>query len=352
MASISVQRHAGFRERFPQRGHEGVQMGAGGDLRDDAAEADMFLHRGGDGVGQQLVPRTIPTPVSSQDDSMPRTKGSLCWVRFMGGLLPGAGACVSGVGGAEPEAHDQGVDAVAVVPGPDVDLFEAEAEVQLLGPGVVRPDFQEHVVGVAQPAFPDEFGQQCRADALAFLLRHDGDGLDVRDRLDAHQPGVAHDVPGALGHQVAARLRLRQLIEEHLQRPGVHREQPALQFVHDRDVRRGHVPQRHPARQGSRARRPGRSQRPLPGTGDLGVGLAQVERGGVQQLLPRGEPGERKLAQRERLGLPRAELGDGLDDVGVDPGPGTVDREVRQVSGETDVWAVQQLAGAARRPSA
>ena len=33
----------------------------------------------------RVVPRTMPTPVSSQEDSMPSTSG---WVRFMVGLLP------------------------------------------------------------------------------------------------------------------------------------------------------------------------------------------------------------------------------------------------------------------------
>ena len=36
----------------------------------------------------RAVPRTMPTPVSSQEDSMPSTSG---WVRFMVGLLPLAG---------------------------------------------------------------------------------------------------------------------------------------------------------------------------------------------------------------------------------------------------------------------
>ena len=138
------------------------------------------------------VPRTIPTPVSSQEDSMPSTSG---W-----GAVHGA-VCFLGAGRArsrfrepgELEPHDQGVDAVAVVPAPDVDLFEAEAAVELLRPGVVRPDLQQHILGAAPPAFRDELGEQGGADALAFLLGHDGDGLDVRDRLDAHQPGVAHD---------------------------------------------------------------------------------------------------------------------------------------------------------------
>ena len=35
------------------RGHEGLEVGAGGDLRDHAAEAHVLLHGGGDLVGQQ-----------------------------------------------------------------------------------------------------------------------------------------------------------------------------------------------------------------------------------------------------------------------------------------------------------
>ena len=129
----------------------------------------------------RCVPRTIPTPVSSQEDSMPRTRGPVL------GAVHGRSASVGSVGrewlgGAEPEPHDQGVDAVAVIAAADVDLFEPETAVELLGTGIVGPDFQQHVLGAAPPAFPDEFGQQRGADPLAFLLGHDGDGLDVRDR--------------------------------------------------------------------------------------------------------------------------------------------------------------------------
>ena len=48
-----LQRHAGVGQRLPQGGDEGVEVGAGGDLRDHPAEADVLLHRGGHGVGQQ-----------------------------------------------------------------------------------------------------------------------------------------------------------------------------------------------------------------------------------------------------------------------------------------------------------
>ena len=46
------------------------------------------------------------------------------------------------------------------------------------------------------------------------------------------------------------------------------------------------------------------SQGTLPGSGHLGVGFAQVQRAGVQELFPRCEPGECELAQREGFRLP------------------------------------------------
>ena len=46
--------HSGFLERRGKRRDEGVEMGAGGDLGNDAAEAHVLFHGGGHGVDQQL----------------------------------------------------------------------------------------------------------------------------------------------------------------------------------------------------------------------------------------------------------------------------------------------------------
>lgn len=51
-------------------------MGPAGHLWDDA-EARVLLNTARDGVDGSVLPRTIPTPVSSHEVSMPRTIGSL-----------------------------------------------------------------------------------------------------------------------------------------------------------------------------------------------------------------------------------------------------------------------------------
>ena len=334
------QRHAGLVQRLPEGGHERVEVGAGGDLGDHAAEADVFVHGGGHGVGQQGGPPDDPDAGLVAGGLDAEDQRLACWVRFMGGLLPWAARSV--VRGVQPEPHDEGVDAVAVVAATDMDLFEPEAAVELLGPGVVRPDLQQNVLGVAPPAFPDELGEQGRADAHALVFGHDGDGLDVRDRLDAHQPGVAHDPAVEFRDEVAAGLGLGQFVEEHLQRPRVHREEPALQLMDGRDVRCRHVPQRHRRPAAWTARPPG-SQRTLPGAGHLGVGLPQVQRGGVQQPLPAVSRARANWPSESASGCRSLNPGTALTTSGVYPGPGTVDRQVREVRGESHVRAVQQL---------
>lgn len=47
------ERYVRLRERLVQGRDEGVEVGAGGDLGNDPAEADVFVHGGGHGVRQQ-----------------------------------------------------------------------------------------------------------------------------------------------------------------------------------------------------------------------------------------------------------------------------------------------------------
>ena len=287
------ERHSRLREGLLEGGDERVEVGAGGDLGDHAAEADVFVHGGRDGVRQQggspddADAGFVAGGLDAEHERLGAVHGrpaSVGWgLRFAGQLEP----------------HDQGVDAVSVVAGPDVDLFEAEAQVELLGPGVVRPDLEQHVLGVPAPAFRDQLGEQGRADALAFLLGHHGDGLDVRDRFDAHEPGIAHDPAVHLRHEVAAGIRLRQLVVEHLQRPGIHGKEPEFQGVDGGDVRGVHVPQGDPP--GSRTARsaltghasgvraPGRRIRA--GTGGWSPGAVPPRRAGrVRTGRARGPP--------------------------------------------------------------
>src|SRR4051794_14445368 len=144
----------------------------------------------------RVVPRTMPTPVSSQEVSMPRTSGSSAM-----GVVSLYGGC--GVG----QAHHQGVHvARLVVAAPEPDRLEAEALVELLGADVVDPALQHHFGALEGGGGLQQFGQQLPAEARAPLVAGDGDGLDVSQvpgRGEARvpdQPAVA-----VLGDDVAAR---------------------------------------------------------------------------------------------------------------------------------------------------
>ena len=189
-----------------------------------------------------VVPRTIPTPVSSQEDSIPSTRGWKVpgWAALGWFMWP---EWFSRDSFSQCQPHDQGVRAVAVVPPSDVDLLEAEPHVQCLRAGIVRTDLQEHFHSTPPSGFLDQFRQDGGANPLAFEFGHDGDRLDVRDRLDAHQPGVGHDLSVSLSHHVAAGFNLGKFIEEHLHRPRVHRKEPAFEDLDGGNVVSGHVTQ-------------------------------------------------------------------------------------------------------------
>jgi hypothetical protein len=58
------------------RRHHGLEVGSARDLGDDAAEAACSSTLLATVSTRRVCPRTMPTPVSSQDVSMPRTRGS------------------------------------------------------------------------------------------------------------------------------------------------------------------------------------------------------------------------------------------------------------------------------------
>ena len=56
--------------------HHRLEVGARGDLGYDATETRVLLHRDATASASRVWPRTMPTPVSSQEVSMPSTRGS------------------------------------------------------------------------------------------------------------------------------------------------------------------------------------------------------------------------------------------------------------------------------------
>src|SRR5687767_9325765 len=94
----------------------------------------------------RVVPRTTPTPVSSQEVSIPSTSGSSAI--DLGSLyaVPVDGARRVHRGGRIGQSHHQGVHVPRlVVAAPHADGLEAEALVELLGPDVVHPALQQHL---------------------------------------------------------------------------------------------------------------------------------------------------------------------------------------------------------------
>src|SRR3954449_10307177 len=125
----------------------------------------------------RVVPRTMPTPVSSQEVSMPRTRGSSAIdLGSSFGCRHRGGAAVGCCG----QSHDQGVHiARLVVAAAEPDGLEAEALVELLGADVVDPALQHHFGALEGGRGPQQLGQQHRAESGAPVVTGDGDRLDV-----------------------------------------------------------------------------------------------------------------------------------------------------------------------------
>src|SRR5690606_39898684 len=116
---------------------------------------------------RSVVPRTMPTPVSSQEVSMPRTSGSSRMsVMNLGSLSTVEGGRVRAVAvGRHAQAHHQGVDVPRlVVAAPDADRLEAEALVELLGAHIVHPALEQHLGALERGRGPQQLGEQPGAE--------------------------------------------------------------------------------------------------------------------------------------------------------------------------------------------
>ena len=74
--------HAGRVQRAVHGRDHRLEVGPAGDLGHHPAEPRVLVDAGRDRVGEQLEPRTMPTPVSSQEVSMPSTGAAVIVGQF------------------------------------------------------------------------------------------------------------------------------------------------------------------------------------------------------------------------------------------------------------------------------
>src|SRR5690349_10049615 len=136
------------------------------------------------------VPRTMPTPVSSQDDSIPRTIGAPAVRALPTGLLTASSSQPHGA------LKDEGVEASAVIPRAPRDLGEALRHVEADGGLVGCGDLQDHALCPRDPRLLDGPREKRGPDALP--AGNGGDG-------DAGQIGhLSHDADGDVAHEATA----------------------------------------------------------------------------------------------------------------------------------------------------
>src|SRR6478735_1259861 len=133
---------------------------------------------------RRVWPRTMPTPVSSQEVSIPRTSGS----SVMGGRRGGAG------GAGEPAAHHQRLGPVTVVVGTHVDDAELAGDVEAEGGGVGHAHLQQHARGTV--GVDEQLVEQARGDAAAARVGAYADPQQVDDVARGHRDRVARQVVG------------------------------------------------------------------------------------------------------------------------------------------------------------
>src|SRR4029453_17773401 len=111
----------------------------------------------------RVRPRTIPTPVSSHEVSMPSTSG---WsvtsidLTAMHRHLHGAAAGPWSDPARQPAAHDDRVGAPPVIAAPSTGDLETFPFVQTYRSGVLRPHLEEDLAATAPPRLVEERVQQ------------------------------------------------------------------------------------------------------------------------------------------------------------------------------------------------
>src|SRR5829696_2749360 len=171
----------------------------------------------------RVWPRTMPTPVSSHEVSMPRTRGSSV---MRGGRFRPSGT-------RQPAAHHQRLGAVAVVVGAYVDDAELARDVEAERRSVGHAHLQQHPGGTL--GADQQLLEQAGGDPAASRLRADADAEQVDDVAGGHRHGVAGEVVG--DDEPAA--RTLNLLSEQGLAPGVGAEELLLERGEGRQVGQG-----------------------------------------------------------------------------------------------------------------
>src|SRR5690606_24902439 len=178
-------------------------------------------------LASSVWPRTRPMPVSSQDVSMPRTRGASA-IQL-------------------PSHHDR-VGAVVVVAAAGADGLEPEPLVQASRHRVVLPDLQEDLACPAPARLGQQLGEHGGPDAGAPMGLGHGDRLHVGLVAGRRHPGVPDDRPADDGHHVVPGARLvGQLTAHHALAPRVERERGLLDGHDLGQIPLGHLPEPHTA---------------------------------------------------------------------------------------------------------
>src|SRR6478672_5447490 len=128
---------------------------------------------------RSVWPRTMPTPVSSQDVSMPRTRGP--------SVIPRRRLRTRGAG--QPAAHHQRLGPVAVVVGTYVDHAELARDVEAEGLDVGDADLEQHARGVV--GAHEQLVEQLGGEAGTSRLGSYADAEQVDDVARAHRHAIA-----------------------------------------------------------------------------------------------------------------------------------------------------------------
>src|SRR5262245_43844240 len=194
----------------------------------------------------RVRPRTIPTPLSSHEVSMPSTSASsVTSLDLTATRRPPHHAPAAGWSGRarQPAAHHDCVCSPTVVTAPPPGDLETGPFIQTDRGGVVRPYLEEDFAATAPPRLVQERAQQPAPESGPLMVRADGDRLDVGLVARGEQTCVTDDLFIEVSDQVVPSLRnAGQLRPECLDGPPVVREELALELCDWRDI-----PPPHPA---------------------------------------------------------------------------------------------------------
>src|SRR5690349_5879973 len=165
------------------------------------------------------VPRTMPTPVSSQDDSMPKTMGA-----------PPTGSLTRSFSQPYGTLEDEGVKRSTVVAGASRDLAEALRHVETDGGRVGRRDLQDHALGPSDPRLIEGPPEKCGPCPLSADIRDDGEPGEIGDVGHHAHRDPADETLLHLG-DCGPPIQGAQLLGDGVEAPGVRAERLGFEAV-------------------------------------------------------------------------------------------------------------------------